>query len=227
VHSNTTTVADFNLEPAEAADVKGTVLTPEGVPVPRANVALSPIANGDVRILVSATATADADGAFVIRNVPVGAYVVQVQTFTPRSFGYSTIDVGGKAVGVRVQAMPAAALSGHVIFDGSWPHPAPSDVIPTFPMATDFVTSPAETSVWAPRWSEDGTFSVSNATGRLLLRPTARPDSWVMTDISLSGVDVIDTSDRFHAWRCYRPLDYISENRGDGIRAGDGHRPND
>jgi len=200
---------DFPLVPARTTEVRGTVVTPAGMPVPSATLALLPAPGGDVRIMLTrASATSAADGSFVFRNVPEGSYAIQAEVPSwarPNAagvpadnvYGFTAVEVTAPTTtGVRVEARPPSTLRGRVIFEGPDPYPSGRDIsIEQVP--TDFISSPYETLAKGPEWTDDGAFVIRGLIGRAVIRASARPASWVMAHVTVGGKDVTDSPIEF------------------------------
>jgi protocatechuate 3,4-dioxygenase beta subunit len=193
---------DFPVIPASLSDVRGTVVTQDGVPVPHAYVGLMPATAGDVRIMLTrASTTTDADGSFVFRNIPVGAYAMQAEVpawavsasgSTVPLFGYAAVDASGPTpAGLRIAVQPPATLRGRVVFEGPGPHPSGRDVL-IDEVATEFMSGPYETHVRVVRWADQNTFTIESLVGRLVVRAAVQPDVWILTRVTLAGTDVTD-----------------------------------
>lgn len=193
----------FALVPSDMGKVSGRVIDRSGLPVSRANVMLLQLHNGDIRMIVPARATADADGFFSIDNVPVGSFVAQAFGVSGFASGMVTVSPQETAT-VALTTAPRSSVRGRFVFDGP-DGPALLNRIRISTTPTDFVRGPAGGIVPRSVIHDDGTFEVSGLLGFNRLNFDI-PLPWTLVSMSSAGNDVTD-----------RPID-SSAGDIDGLR---------
>ncbi len=155
---------------------------------------LAELATGLLRAGQTLRATTQADGTFVIRNVPPGSYTVvarsDVGSGSPRTAAQSVVVMGGD-VQVALTPAPGVSLSGAVTLESSGG---------TLPALGGFRVNPAPlgAAVSLPRGGRSGTpndrgeFTIADLMpGRYLLRATG-PRGWILKSVYVDGREVTD-----------------------------------
>ena len=181
----------FAMVPSDMGRVSGRVLDPSGLGVGRANIILFQLHNGDLRMFVSARATADDDGFFSIDNVPAGSFVAQA--LGRGGFAAQTLMMSPPAAAdVALTLTPPSAVRGRLLFDGAL-DPSLLKKIRISAIPTDYVQGPAGRVAPKTVVNDDGTFEVSGLLG--LNRLTFEiPLPWTLASIFSAGNDVTDQS---------------------------------
>jgi len=145
--------------------------------------------NGDIRMIVPARTTADADGFFSIDNVPVGSFVAQ--TFGASGFASGRVTVSPQETAmVELTTAPPSAARGRIVFEGA----GDSSLLKKIgisAVSTDFVRGPAGVVQPTRVIKDDGTFEVSGLLGVNILRFDI-PLPWTLVSISSAGGDITD-----------------------------------
>jgi hypothetical protein len=202
-----TTGVVFALLPARLAIIRGTLLTPPGVPARGLNVSLAridPIAgtNGMTGRDV------DADGRFEMHGVAPGRYRLTAAERSQRDrvtlmYGETQVDVNGEDLdGVVVALHRAGRITGRVTIDD---RPLPAGVQVTVSARAPSSGQAFGAFIRPVQAGSDGTFSLEGAHGRLRVGATLRvlrdsagttssspPDQWQLDSIRLDGRDIAD-----------------------------------
>jgi hypothetical protein len=189
----------FPLVPAPSAVVSGRVRDAAGQPAPGTGVVLFLLTAGDIRMVVPARMTTDAEGAFQFRNVPYGEYVIQAMG-APGGFGALPVSVDRADVsGFTVTITQGVTLRGRIVFEGA--NPPPANRVRLQPGPIDFVTGPVAGRGFPPaRFNPDGTFELAGLSGLRVIRLDA-PAPWGLAHVRWNGADVTDA-----------PLDFRSRD---------------
>ncbi|HEX5106889.1 MAG TPA: carboxypeptidase-like regulatory domain-containing protein [Vicinamibacterales bacterium] len=184
---------DIQLIPSFAATVSGIVLDAGGRPF-SGRISLSGSVRSNAVMSASRTAQADATGAFIIRNVPPGDYVVSAAP--ERQFGMrhvTVVDTDPPPVLIRASA--GASVAGGVLIDGI---PAPDDAgitVTAYPVDLD-LAPPSN----GPRGSlgssvlEGARFRLAGITGRARLSvATPKCESCYVKTAFVNGADAVDS----------------------------------
>jgi hypothetical protein len=163
--------------------------------VPKAQVVLLPVEDGEARAIMMMTrGDAEPGGIFTYRDVPDGTYVVQV--FAPASFGVAavTLDAAkGEPRPVRVVAKPLTTARGRVVFEGDAPVPSPEAQSPTIGFQpTSFTTGPVGSNRIAVTIHPDWSFEIPNLAWFGVLRVNP-PSGWSLARVRHDGRDITDT----------------------------------
>lgn len=182
----------FALVPADLGTLKGRITDRLGRPVGQANVTLYQLQDGDIRTIVPARATADRDGSFLIRNVPMGTYLVEAED--PTRYGNLTVTVMEREVaGVSIVVREPISIRGRLIFDGDQGLPARSDVF-LQAFQPDWLAGPVGRRARSSM-ADDWTFTITGVMGPTRFRVIA-PEPWILTaahePIDASSGDVTD-----------------------------------
>src|SRR5205814_6637900 len=123
--------ADMALIAAKLAKVSGTIRDSQGHAVAGANVTLR--SAGSVGMIGPPSfARAAADGSFTLANVSPGEHFIDVRP-GPGTQEFATVPVvvaGQDIAGLIITTSSGTTVAGHVIFDGTSPHPLPGPSVP-------------------------------------------------------------------------------------------------
>jgi protocatechuate 3,4-dioxygenase beta subunit len=174
----------FALVPADLGTLKGRVTDRFGQRVGQVSLTLYQLQDGDIRTVVPARATAGKDGSFLIRNVPMGSYLLEADA--PPRYGNLTVTLAeSEAAGLSVVLRDPISIRGRLIFDGDHDLPARSEVF-LQAYQPDWLAGPvgrrAQSSI-----ADDWTFRVTGVMGATRLRVLA-PEPWIPG----RGRDIID-----------------------------------
>jgi len=179
----------FALVPSDMGKVSGRVIDRSGLPVSNANVLLLQLHNGDIRMIVPARTTVDADGFFSIDNVPVGSFVAQA--IGRGGFARATVTVSPRETAtVELTTAPPSAVRGRIVIEGA-PDSSLLKKIAISAIPTDFVRGPAGVVQPMRVIKDDGTFEVSGLLGVNILRFDL-PLPWTLVSMSSGGADITD-----------------------------------
>ncbi len=174
----------FALVPADLGTLKGRITDRLGRPVGQAGVTLFQLQDGDIRTIVPARTTADKDGSFLIRNVPMGTYLVEADD--PARYGNLTVTMTEReAAGVSIVVREPVSIRGRLIFDGDQGVPARSDVF-LQAFQPDWLAGPVGRRARSAM-ADDWTFTVTGVMGPTRLRVIA-PEPW----IPARGMSLVD-----------------------------------
>lgn len=171
-------------------DVSGRLLPPEGLQIAGGTIALVPA--GAAAGSAPADAVLAPDGSFSFGHVPAGTYEIRARAALDPGgqthFATFRLRVeAGRIQGIVMPLLPAAAVSGTVVFDAPGPGPAVVRVIAPAADAVDEVPPGAAVS-------PAGGFSVAGLpAGRRLIRLDGLPAAWVLARVESAGRDVTDT----------------------------------
>ena len=199
----------IRLVPARTGRVAGTIVHGGGAVLQRGVVRLALHDPSGMSPIV-ATANVGRDGTFAFRNVPAGAYSLQAVGWTASgsevlaSFGHHSFTATGEDVErLTVAIKPGVTATGRVEFDGDdVPLPRPDEVVVTAqPLPSDSSIN-VSSGGWLAKVREDWTFEIRDLTGWRIVQPLLfRLPAWVLSRVTLDGVDVTDT-----------PLDFTRED---------------
>jgi protocatechuate 3,4-dioxygenase beta subunit len=165
----------FALVPADLGALKGRVTDRFGRPVGQVYLTLYQIQEGDIRAIVPARATADKDGSFLIRNVPMGTYLLEADG--PQRYGNLTVAVTEREVGgLSVVMREPVSIRGRLIFEGARDLPSQNEVF-LQAYQPNWLAGPvgrrARSSI-----ADDWTFTITGVMGPTRLRVIA-PEPWI------------------------------------------------
>ena len=188
---------DFALVPGRAARIAGMAFDVHGRPFQ--NVRLQEQVRGEdfEGFATIASASVQADGAFVITSVPPGQYVLG--TSTPRNSPDPQVAIlpitvdGADLENISLTGSSGGTVSGHVVTeDGTVPN------LPRLRVSLgDWATgqpSPFSMGAFGPPFSQvgaAGAFSIKAATGQVRVNVDL-PDGWVVKVVRQSGQDLTD-----------------------------------
>jgi len=196
---------DIQLQLVPNSHVEGTVHTPDGGPAAGASIWLYPLtgpAENQLRIDwgFMGAVTTDAHGAFSIKGVPPGSYLLRATTrqtdpATASSWGFADVSVQDDDVRVTVALEPGIRVAGRVIFDGPT-QPSPQDMsrmrIALLADQTRFATVNLPYATIEP----SGEFSFSSVpAGRYRLTASitgTAQATWMLQSARLNGQDALD-----------------------------------
>lgn len=188
----------FVLATSPMAAISGSIVDASAQPVPGANLMLFQTTGGDVRALIMARMTADADGSFLFRNVAPGSYVIQAfgrpqggGNLARAPFGSLALDVPDDGRSDLVVQIGGATARGHISFEGSAAPPRPG-VVAVYPPSADFITAPVGGGPPQTVTRDDWTFEVNNMSGRRYIRVNVGAPGWVLKRVTLNGRDITD-----------------------------------
>jgi hypothetical protein len=178
--------------------LRGRAIDENDRPVANAAIVVAPDERAGSSLLVSivARSTSANDGSFQIRNVPPGAYVIQMWTSpSPGAvrFGYLPVYVDDSVPSdLIVRVRPGATLVGRLVFEGNSPRP-PGRAVRITTTATEFGSSPGGIpGVTGNQVNDDWTFVAPNQFGTRIIRATAS-DPWTLDRVTVDGRDATDT----------------------------------
>ena len=200
--------ARFAIARARTAAVTGQVVDPDGrsVPgqvvsanaagrlVPHAHVLLMPVEDGEVRAMVMARITPEADGTFRINDVPEGTYVIQANASAMFGVAAATVDAANREPRpTRVTVKPLTTARGRVVFEGDAPAPTPNPGSQTIVFQpASFTTGPVGLNRIALVIHSDWSFEIPGLAWFGGLRVTP-PAGWALARVRHEGRDITDT----------------------------------
>ena len=170
---------DVYLTAGEAAHVSGTVVDAMGRPQLRAR-SVSLVGRNPPGLRVR-SGQIQADGAFVIDEVPPGDYVLYASS--PAGDGpveFAVVDVrtgGGDVEGILLRTTPGATATGTIAVQGGAAVPFVLGDLQLFTMPLGFVDVPVGRGVGAV--SQDWRFEINGMGDAQLIRLLGLPDGWV------------------------------------------------
>ena len=207
--SEETTGISFGVMLVPTVRVAGVVLSPSGAPMSRAAVSLVPDGAGQAVGGTLLNAQTQADGAFTVRNVLPGRYLVVARSGGRRVanplFAMQSITVDGQEIGGLIMMLAAGAtVTGTVVFESS-----------TLPPDNDL--SRVRVSTRALRAlpfggdtragvEPDGTFELTNVPIGAQLFQVDAPDPWILKAVYVNGQDVTDV-----------PLEFIARSEVEAV----------
>jgi hypothetical protein len=196
---------DLTLIPGRAANVSGTAFDSHRQPLAGRNVGLGQEFRGPNSMMMFSNtgATVNADGTFLLKNVPPGEYKLNVSGSTPGKLPTTTVAETGAVpivvAGVDIDnvALVTSAgwsVSGQVVTESGGPPGAPRDrvtiagraMLPDIQPRTGIGSGPDN-----GRMKDDWTFTVGGLFGPVLIRPNL-PDPWVVKAILQNDRDITD-----------------------------------
>ena len=189
--------ASFALSPTSLVQVFGRVLTSQSQPA-SATVSLVAVAAGHaIEAGSRLMGRTDATGAFTIKGVPQGEYVLQARAAGARP------EVGTTRVGVNSQDVrdvvlltaPPATIAGQLVVEDAPQGFGPSAFY-VWPVAMDaaaMTLAPGR----MPRVSAAGSFETTGLVGRFVFRLTQPPAGWWLKSVTIDGKDVTDAGYEF------------------------------
>jgi hypothetical protein len=176
---------DFRLLPTAVTTVIGTILDPDGQPLPTAAVVIGSTSN-----LLTTRLQADAAGVYRVKGLPDGAHLLQAQH--RELMGATTLEVPAadrpQIVDGTIRLRPLSRAEGHVRFDGEGTKPATVAVF-VRPVGLD-PTSPISLSALAET-DANGRFEIRQFLKAGVVRVTA--PGWVLKSVVHNGQDITDT----------------------------------
>ena len=188
----------FALISARAGSVTGQVVDAAGQAVPKAQILLLPVEDGEVRAMVMARTAPEANGTFRFNDVPAGHYVVQAGMgpmfgVTPVTVDTASRGTGTPTTAVKVIAKPLTTARGRMIFDGDAPAPAATPQYQGISFQpTSFTTGPVGSNRIAVKVNADWSFEIPNLAWHGVLRVNP-PSGWALARIQHEGRNITDT----------------------------------
>jgi 5-hydroxyisourate hydrolase-like protein (transthyretin family) len=198
-----TTGLVIQMVPARSARVSGRAVDESGRPIAGANLVLTYSDRAGLSAFAAVRAMAGADGTFVLRNVPPGAYTLQgfgrppaggPQNLNAGAFGWLPVTIQeDDATDLVLRIVPGPSLHGRIVLkEPGGPALTPNDVnIGTVPI--EFDSSPVMGGPPPSTRRDDWTFEVANQSGVRLIRVAVRSPAWMLERVLLDGRDVTDT----------------------------------
>ena len=197
----------FALAPAKTFTVAGTMVDGDGKPVSgRGTLSLSTPDHLQRMDFNFARASTAADGTFVLRNVPQGAYTLQgfapprpdyrgPMNLSAMAFGWLPITVGDADLdGVVLKTTAGTTLRGKIVLEDSAAAPPTANQlrVGTFPVEFDSAPlgggpSPSETH-------DDLSFEATRQSGLRRITVSTSSPSWMLRKITLNDIDITDVS---------------------------------
>jgi hypothetical protein len=188
---------DFSLLPVRAARISGTAFASDGTPLARARIVLSQEIMGPSGGTVgfAGNALADESGAWSIREVAPGDYVIRASSEggdRPAETAVLPVTVTGTDLeGLVVSADAGGLITGRLVTDAGDPLP------PTGPRVTisTGLTSMVSGGVRPALGKDDGVvgpdggFSRKTPSGSVVLRVSGLPRGWAVKSIDVGGRD--------------------------------------
>jgi hypothetical protein len=197
--------ATFALNPARTLTVAGRMVGPDGAPV-----------NGRGAIMLFtrdslkrpefhvARGGVEADGTFLLRNVPEGSYTLQGFGAPPADykgpmnlgampFGWTAVTVGDADVdNVVLKVTNGATLRGKFILEDPAIAPPPARMARVSTVPVEFDSAPLAGGPAPSETRDDLTFEVTKLSGLRRILVNLSDPNWALKKIMLSGVDVTD-----------------------------------
>ena len=214
---------DIALTPTNTAIVSGSIVNSAGQPFPGAVTLEVSGRSGGVAI-DSRSAVADANGRFVIPNVPPGDYVAKASdgfgSTTQFGMQYVTV-IDGDPAPLRIVLSGGATLEGRIAIDGvSEPNIAGLGVSVS-PVESDYAPSGRRMpTMWARQ--ADNTFRATGVTGpnRLNITETPACESCYLKSALVNGTDAADRAFEFGvAGGVYRDVEIVVSDAGAAVEA--------
>jgi hypothetical protein len=211
----------FALQAARLGRIAGTVVDTRGRPAKDGVVLLNNAPNevGEVMALGTYAEVGD-DGSFVLRDVPVGLYSLDVWSKSAieqlgtrggggladlrqgsPEFASRVLRVGGDDVeDLMIRTEPGFRVSGKLVADGSMPRGAGPIGIEATSIAgasllSRFLVGDAAVV------QADGSFELLKLLGPQVLRASKLPDGWMLKQVKAAGLDVTDEGfEAVHDW---------------------------
>jgi hypothetical protein len=200
VASGDVTGIDIQLQRTGSRSISGVVMDVRGAPVEGADVAAVPLDPA-----VSSREGSTQDGAFTLRGLAPGRYLLRAAIGVPRpgqldppsrepEIGYASVDVGAvDAAGLVISLSKTATVRGAVLFDGaSAPRAAASPMV--------VYASPAERGAWqlerAPMAlvADDRSFELTGVSSLpALLTVQFLPEGFALKSVHYGERDITDT----------------------------------
>jgi hypothetical protein len=200
------TTASFALVPARTVSVSGTMVDAGGKAVGRGTLMLFGPPDSEKRMEFNiARAATEADGRFVLRNVPVGIYTLQGFGSPPPGyrgpgnlnampFGWTPLRVGDAAVeDVILEVTEGTTLRGKIVFDDDGAPRPEADRVRVNPIPVEFDASPVGGGPLPTQTRADWSFEVTHLNGRQRVFVNVGSTAWVLKKILRAGIDVTDT----------------------------------
>jgi protocatechuate 3,4-dioxygenase beta subunit len=186
--------ADFTIVGGHTGTVTGQIVDASGQVVPKSQVMLFPVEDGEVRTMVMAKGTADASGRFSFSGVQDGTY--EVQASSPEMFGVSTVALDSanrERLPTTIVMRPLTTARGRVLFEGDSPVPPvdPQNQPVTF-QPTNFTTGPIGGNGISLVIQSDWRFEMPNLAWFGVLRVNP-PTGWALAHVRHDGRDITDT----------------------------------
>jgi hypothetical protein len=208
---------DITLAPSIVATISGWIVDGSARPL-GGTVSLSPSGRSGAVPLDSSAVTTGANGAFVIRNVPAGDYVLKAMG--PDSsplFGMQFVTVAdADPPPVAIPVSAGASIEGRVIVDAADDANLAGLAVSVVSADTDYSPPGSGRSEMFPR-EPDGTFRVTGARGpgRLLITGTPACDGCYLKSAYVNGMEAADTPFDFGLEsRTYRGAEIVVSDGG-------------
>jgi protocatechuate 3,4-dioxygenase beta subunit len=180
------------MKPTRATRVSGTAMTSDGRPMTGSVMAMSTTGFG---FNMSSAAGIRPDGTFTLNGLAPGEYTLRAQSFGPAGPAGETATVKLVATGdditdLHIVGAKPSTLSGRIVID-----PAAGAQLPQSLqiMATPMEPGQMPMGMMPGRMSEDGTFELKSAPGRMQLQAMGPLGGMVVRAVRLNGSDITDT----------------------------------
>jgi hypothetical protein len=203
----------FAMMVAKLAKISGAVVDSQGQALARGMVMVRPTRGGPMLIRGGGNTGAINGGAFTIRGVPPGDYVLQVRPGGPGfggpgpggpagrgdfEFANVPISVNGSDIeGIVIATKKGATVTGHVVLAGGRAATNVSTtqvvVVPTEPDRM-----PVGPGGFNARVTADGAFELRGLSGPSMFRIVNPPAEWTLKAVRLDGADITDTPHEFN-----------------------------
>jgi hypothetical protein len=183
------------LQTAPTTVISGTIVDAAGRRVPKANVTLSPIFDGQSKGIFRASANADANGNFVYPHVPPGTYLVEGRGPEPFELGSLTITTPSEPFVLALKPLPTAR--GRIVFDGGPPpeiKPQLRELVLRSLIRVQSIGT-AEEPIRFTRYGvveSDWTFLIRGLSSAGLIRTDEEALNWTLARVVMNGRDITD-----------------------------------
>jgi hypothetical protein len=191
---------DIALIASPAATISGTARRSDGAPLAGASVGLTQmmIGPGSSSFSGITSATAGADGGWVLRDVPPGEYVLEVSSAdrnrTRESASMKLMVQGADIDGVSLVTEGPVRVSGEVITESGVPVPESTRGRPRVVIETTGDRRPTQipTGDDNGQVKSDGTFTFTAVSGPSLVTVSPLPRGWAVKSVEIGGRDMPD-----------------------------------
>jgi hypothetical protein len=207
---------DLTFSPSPTARVSGVVVDDAGKPVKDAMVPLFDRGSSDSVAFVPRFETTASDGAFALRNVSPGEYLVQVvATLEPSTddtaAGSQVVSVTDRAPSpLTVRVSMGSTVSGRFIVEGD------TDVTASRFRLKPVGPDPFTLDVSMTTVDDVGTFRLRGLRGTATLALDGAPENWYLKSLRIGGIDATETAVDFDA-QSYENAELVLSSRGASI----------